>query len=352
MQPHPDFLVEKSAIGDKTGVRITTQFIGERFMLQTRREFLGTSVLAAGSAAAVGNAAIAADRPTKDDISLAAWSLNRSFFVGKKWRQLDLPKILREEFNINGLEMVNQFFENPVQRYLRELRKNADAYGVKLVLIMVDGEGDMIAKDKTERIQASISHRKWIDIAHFLGCHAIRCNLGGGREGWKEDKDLVNRAVESFSHLLEYAKGANLNIVIENHGGASSDGDILSSIMKAVNNPNFGTLPDFGNTNEGDDRIAVMRKLLPWAKGISVKAAWAPDGTHPGWDLEALIRLCKESGYHGFWGIESSFGRAGGPRRKPEPGAQRPPDPTPEELWAQETKGVKLTKAVLDRLVL
>jgi sugar phosphate isomerase/epimerase len=314
-------------------------------MEQTRREFLGASVL--GAAAASAGRSIAADRPTKDDISLAAWSLNRSFFVGKKWKLMDLPRILRQEFNINGLEMVNQFFENPVQRYLRDLKKNADSNGIVMVLIMVDGEGDMVAKDRKERTQASISHRKWIDIAHFLGCHAIRCNLGGPREGWKEDTDLVQRATESFSHLLEYAKGSNLNVVIENHGGASSDGEILSSIMKAVNNPNFGTLPDFGNTNPGDDRAEVMRKLLPWAKGISVKAAWGPEETHTAWDLEGLIKLCRDSGYHGFWGIESSFGRMA--RRSP--GSPPEPLPSAEEIWAAEVKGVKLTKSVLERTI-
>ena len=111
--------------------------------------------------------------------------------------------------------------------------------------------------------------------------------MRGGLADWKQDKDLVKRAAESFHNLLEYAQGSGLDIIIENHGGPSSDPDVLVGVMKAVNNPRFGTLPDFGNINEGDDRYEVIRRIMPYAKGVSVKAAWSADGTHPRWDLES-----------------------------------------------------------------
>lgn len=304
----------------------------------TRRTFLGTTAAAA----------LAAPRPSKDDISLAAWSLNRSFFEARRWKNLDLPRIAREQFNINGIEFVNQFFENPTLSYLRQLKKNGEAYGVQFVLIMVDSEGDMSARDKKERMDAAIAHRKWVDIAHYLGCHAIRCNMGGPRENWARDKDLISRAAESFNNLLEYARGANLNVVIENHGGASSNADVVVALMKAVDNPNFGTLPDFGNINPGDDREEVVRRLVPYAKGISVKGSWLEDGT-PAFDLEKLIRICQDAGYHGFWGIESSYGRR---RRAPGQPAPTPEKLTPDQIWEREVKGVLLTKAVLERTVL
>ncbi len=323
-------------------------------MTQTRREFL---TISAAASAALMSGVRAAERPTTDDISLAAWSINRSFFVGKRWKNVDLPRIAREDFGINGLELVNQFFENPVMGYLNQMKKNADSFGVKYVLLMVDGEGDMAAKERKDRIQAAIAHRKWIDIAHYLGCHAIRCNLGGPRQGWKEDKDLVSRSAESFSHLLEYAKGAGLNVLIENHGAASSDPGVLVPIMKAVNNPDFGVLPDFGNVNSGDDNYEVVRQLLPYAKGVSVKSSWTEEETHPRYDLEKMLRICMDAGYHGFWGIESAYGRpagrSGGAQAGAAPaGAQQAAAPTPDEIWAQEAKGVRLTKAVIERVVL
>lgn len=316
-------------------------------MAQTRREFLETAAAVAATASIAG----AQDKlwtSAKDDISLAAWSLNRSYFGVHRWKNLDLPRIAREEFNINAVEFVNQFFENPVTRYLNQLKKNGDAHGVTFPLIMVDEEGDMAAREKKDRMQAAVAHRKWIDIAHYLGCKAIRCNMGGPRADWKQDADLVGRAAESFTNLLEYARESGLYVMIENHGGASSDPEVLTALMKKVNDPKFGVLPDFGNINRGDDNAEVIRKLVPWAKvSISVKAAWATDDTNPGWDLEKIIGICQEAGYHGFWGIESSYGR---PARGAAP-ADRP-QLTADEVWAQEVKGVKLTKAVLERTVL
>ena len=304
-------------------------------MKPTRRQLLTTAAAAVTAAAA--------PRPTKDDISLAAWSINRSFFTAQRWKNVDLPRICRE-FGINGLEFVNQFFENPMMRHLQQLKKNAAEHGVTLVLIMIDGEGDMAAKDRNERMQAAVAHRKWVDIAHYLGCHAVRCNFGGPRQGWKEDKDIVARGAESFRNLIEYARGSNLNVILENHGGASSDADTLVAVMKAVNDPNFGTLPDFGNLNPGDDPYEVTRKIVPWAKGISVKASWALDGTHPRYDLEKLVKICRDAGYSGFWGIESSFGGGGG-------GGQQQ-QLSHDEIWEREKKGVLLTKQVLDRVVM
>jgi sugar phosphate isomerase/epimerase len=284
-------------------------------------------------------AAAAPLRLEKDDISFAAWSINRSFFVGKRWKNIDLPRIVKREFGINGIEFVNQFFDNPTLNSLRQLKKAGADEGVKFVLIMIDNEGDMSAQDAAERRTASVMHRKWVDVAHFLGCHAVRCNLGGYGKAWEQDKDLPKRAAESFHDLLKYAEGSGLNVVIENHGGASSNADVLVSIMKEVNHPRFGTLPDFGNINKGDDHEEVIRKIVPWAKGISVKAGWKEDGTHPGYSVEKLISICQEAGFRGWWGIES------GMRIE-----TRTTDP--EAIWKSESQAVMWTKAVIEKTVL
>ena len=297
-----------------------------------RRSFLVQAGVASSLAAATAS---------KDQISLAAWSLVNSFFVAKKWTNLDLPRITREEFGIGALEFVNQFFDNPMMTNLQRLKKNAAQYDVKLVRIMVDDEGNMAAIDKQERMQSAVAHRKWVDIAQYLGCIDVRCNMRGGLPNWREDKDLVSRAAESFADLLEYSRGSGLNIIIENHGGASSNADVLVSLMKMVNNPRFGTLPDFGNINPEDDREETIRKIVRYAKGVSVKAAWSEDDTHPGWDLAKLIRICRDSGFHGYWGIECSYGRR--VARKPD----QPVDAA--QIWANELKGVRLTKAALER---
>ncbi len=299
--------------------------------MATRREFLAASPALAAWAA---NA--------KDVISLAAWSINRSFFQHQRWKNLDLPRICRDEFGISALEFVNQFFENPMMRHLQQLRRAGSDAGVAFIRIMVDGEGDMSALDKAERLRAAVAHRKWVDIAHFLGCKDIRCNMRGGPADWRNDKDLISRAAESFRDLLDYARGSGLDIIIENHGGASSDADILAGLMKTVGDSRFGTLPDFGNVNQGDDHAVVLKKLLPWAKGVSVKTMWAEDGAHPVFDPEKLIRICLDHGFHGAWGIESNYGRRG---RGAE--VKR----TAEETWQDEVKGVMLTKNLIEKVV-
>jgi L-ribulose-5-phosphate 3-epimerase len=300
--------------------------------MPSRREFLGTS---AGLAAAAAKLAAAA---ASDNVSLAAWSINNSYFRFHRWKNLDLPKLCREQFGVAGLEFVNQFFELPTMTYLRELQKRGQDNGVSFVRIMVDDEGPMAALDRAERHQAAVAHRKWIDIAHFLGCKDIRCNCYGAPGDWKADKDYARRGAESFRDLLEYSRGSGLDLCIENHGGASSDPGMLLALIKEVNDPRLGTLPDFGNINKGDDRYDVIRRLVPYAKGISVKAAWLEGDQHPRWDLDKLIRICQDAGFHGWWGIESSYRTAAR-------------DLTADQTWDNELKGVALTKAVIDRAV-
>jgi len=278
----------------------------------TRRRFLSNSIaLGAGLSGLTltKNTRInAASRMTEDDISLAAWSLVREFRQ-KKWKNLDLPRICREDFDINGLEFVNTFFEVPTYNYLKRLKRNAEDYNVKLVLIMVDDEGDMAAASKEERMQAVINHRKWIDIAQFLGCHAIRTNCRGPKEASRED--YLNRAEESFNCLLKYAVQAKISVIIENHGGISSDPDFLVALMERVNNLYFGTLPDFGNFPDNADKYEAVKKLIPYAHGVSVKSQFTAQQTHPGYDLERLIKICHDAGYRGFYGIETEGRKLG-----------------------------------------
>ena len=300
----------------------------------------------AGAAAAILGAqnlrpAGAFPRPEKNAISLACWSLVRSFRAGY-WKQTDLARLIRNDLGLDGIEYVNQFFENPVSTYLNQLNKAAADHGVENVLIMVDHEGSMVAKDKKDRMQSAINHRKWVDVAAYLGCHAIRCNAHGGGNSMADDPDAVNRAAESFGDLLDYAKPAKINVIIENHGGLSSDPAFLPALCRKLDNPNFGLLPDYGNYPQGisqADREDAVRKAMPFAKGVSVKAGWQPDGTHPAYDLEPLIRISMKAGYRGFWGIESGMR------------ADAPEGASPEEIWERDKQAVLWTKAAIEKAV-
>jgi hydroxypyruvate isomerase len=240
---------------------------------------------------------VAATPPVKDDISLAQWALVEEIRAGK-WKNLDFPRIAREDFGLNGIEFVNTLFEVPTEGYLKKLKQNAANHGVSMVLIMVDDEGDGCGATKEERRQFDINHRKWIDIAHYLGCHAIRTNCRGPENADK--KEALKWAAESYHMLLEYAKPANISVVIENHGGVSNDPDWMVSLMKAVDNPAFGTYPDWRRPSPEFDNFVYLQKTLPYAKGMSYRNQ--PDDAL----TLKMIRLSQEGGYKGWYGIESS----------------------------------------------
>lgn len=232
----------------------------------------------------------------KDDISLAQWALVNEIKAGE-WKTLDLPKITREDFDINGIEFVNTLFEVPTISYLNTLKQNAADHGTELVLIMVDEEGDGCAATSPERKQFVINHRKWIDIAHYLGCHAIRTNCRGTAD--VSNEEALKRASETYHMLLEYATESNIEVLIENHGGVSNDPDWMLALMKEVNHPLFGTYPDWRQPSPEFDNYAYLEKTIPFAKGMSYRNQPTELQT------AKMIGLCQRGGYHGWYGIES-----------------------------------------------
>jgi len=267
----------------------------------SRRNFIEKSLIlgAAGIVAPVltTSKAVATPRMTHDDISLAQWALVQEIRDGK-WKNLDFPRIAREDFGLNGIEFVNTLFEVPTVNYLNQLKKNADDHGVTMVLIMVDAEGDGCEPTEKLRKQFVINHRKWIDIAHYLGCCAIRTNCRGPKE--VDQTEALKWAAESYCMLLDYAMPAKISVCIENHGGVSNDADWMVALMKEVNKLYFGSYPDWRRPSDDFDNYAYLEKMLPWAVGMSYR-------NQPTEELTArMINLCRNSGYKGWYGIESS----------------------------------------------
>jgi sugar phosphate isomerase/epimerase len=267
----------------------------------SRRRFLGKSALlgTAGFLGPVFDKSFripATPRMTYDDISLAQWALVQEIRDGK-WKTLDFARIAREDFDLNGIEFVNTLFEVPTVNYLNQLKKNADEHGVKMVLIMVDAEGDGCESTKELRKQFVVNHKKWIDIAHYLGCHAIRTNCRGPAN--VDPEEALKWAAESYDMLLEYAVQANISVVIENHGGVSNDADWMVRLFETVDHLYFGSYPDWRRPSDTFDNFDYLEKMLPWAGGMSYR-------NQPSEELTAkMIKLCRDSGYKGWYGIES-----------------------------------------------
>ena len=239
-------------------------------------------------------------------ISLAEWSFHKAIFARMMTNQ-DFPRVAREQFGIEGLEFVNGLWEAPTAGYVKRLKKSMNDNGCKGVLVMCDDEGSMGASSKAERMKAAENHYKWADIAADLGCHSIRCNMHGDKEAQTpaEITSLIDNCSDSFAKLCEYGKGRGINIIIENHGGASSDPDVLVRLMKKVDLPNFGVLPDFGNFYGKTDRYDALKKMMPYAKGVSFKCYdFGPDGKEQRWDMDRMMKIVSEAGYHNWVGIE------------------------------------------------
>ncbi len=312
-----------------------TGAMSERQM--NRRVFLegavaGGALLGVGSSLALG--ADVTGRPKAGPIgdfkiSLAEWSLHRALFA-RKIDNLDFPRIAREDYGIEGAEFVNQFFKDKAQdsTYLKDLKKRAGDVGVTCVLIMIDGEGDLSAEKEDDRHKAVDNHKKWVDAAAALGCHAIRVNTGH-----HYSPTNLGPVSEACGLLTDYGTKNGISIICENHGGPSSNPDAMIALMKAVNKPSFGTLPDFGNflqDGKGNYQIDVydaIARMMAYAKGVSAKSYdFGENGKETKLDYARILKIVTDAGYHGFVGIEYEGGRL------------------------SEPEGIKATKRLLEKL--
>ncbi len=273
----------------------------------SRRQFLKLAGLAAASGSAL--AADTTELPLK--ISLAQWTLVSDLKSGKI-DNLDFAKVAADH-EIFAIEYVNQFFMDKAkdEAYLGEMKQRAADAGVKSLLIMCDQEGNIGDPDAAKREQTVENHKKWIDAAKFLGCHSIRVNAGSSGS-WDEQ---VKLAADGLAKLTEIGDASGINVIVENHGGLSSNAKWLVEVIKAVGHERCGTLPDFGNFRIKDgetyDSYLGTEELLPFAKGVSAKnRGWDSEGNPIDIDFVKMLGIVIGSGFHGYCGIE--FGGFGG----------------------------------------
>jgi sugar phosphate isomerase/epimerase len=275
------------------------------------------------------------------DISLAQWSLHKGFFgplLELGWNEManqiqnnpdalaeglnpmDFASIARKEFGIDAVEYVTIFYPNTTgadDAHIKELNQRSKDEGVRNVLLMVDQEGALGDPDDAARTQAVENHYKWVDVASLMGCHSIRVNAESSGS-WDEQKEL---AMDGLGRLSEYATTQDINVIVENHGGLSSNGEWLSSVIAGVGLDNCGTLPDFGNFRISPygaeeevlyDPYKGIEELMPYAKGVSAKSYdFDEQGNETSLDFNRILTIVKEAGYTGHIGIEYEGSRLG-----------------------------------------
>lgn len=281
-----------------------------------RRLFLQTT--SAALACTVAPRVWADDGPAElpYKISLAEWSLHRMLKDKKSGvTNLDFPRLAKQEFGIEAIEYVNQFFADKAkdEKYLADLKDRCASEGVTSLLIMVDREGNLGDPDDAKRTEAVENHYKWVEAAKFLGCHSVRVNAAS--KGTFQDQQEL--AADGLGRLSEFAKPLGLNVIVENHGGLSSNGKWLAGTIAKVGMENCGTLPDFGNftIKRGDnpevyDRYQGVEELMPYAKAVSAKTHdFDADGNEVHTDYEKMMGIVLAHGYSGYVGIEYEGGK-------------------------------------------
>lgn len=252
-------------------------------------------------------------------LSLAQWSIHK--MIQEKGADPYSFAEKAKNWGFSGLEYVSQlynpelsganFSEVAMANFVEKSNTEAKKHGLENVLIMIDEQGNLAASDEAERNETVDKHKKWVDAAAAMGCHAIRVNLNGSMvsDEWKAS------AIDGLTKLCGYAKTKNINVLVENHGGLSSNGSLHAEVMKAVDMDNCGTLPDFGNfcitKNEDDsckesyDRYKGIRELMPYAKAVSAKSHdFDADGNETEIDYVKMLQIVKDSGYTGYIGVE------------------------------------------------
>lgn len=283
------------------------------------------------------SSAVLPSQSTAPKISLAQWSLNRAFFTNEL-DAMEFAMISSRDYGISAIEYVSAFYKDRVndETLWADLKQRAADQNVTSLLIMVDDEGDLGNPTKSECQTAVENHYKWVNAAKILGCHSIRVNAFG-----TGSKDQVRAAlVDGMGSLSEYAAKEDINIIIENHGLHSSDAAFIVDIIKEVEMPNFGTLPDFGNwclsakwgstqieCEQTYDRYQGVAKFMPYAKGVSAKSYnFDADGNDKIIDYRRMLKVVKAAGYRGYIGIEY------------------------EGTEASEPEGIRATKALIEKV--
>lgn len=276
-----------------------------------RRKFIkDTSILLGGLSLPVASSSLFSSCAKQElfKISLAEWSLHRELF-SKKIDHLDFISLAKTEFGISAVEYVNSFFFEKARdrKYLNKMKSRANDHDVRSLLIMCDNEGNLGDPDKNKRYKAVENHYKWAEAAAFLGCHSIRVNArSDDKLSYDNQLDL---AADGLSRLVDFCSDLKINAIVENHGGLSSNGAWLSALMKKIDHPSVGTLPDFGNfmiqDNEWYDRYKGVEELMPFAKAVSAKShEFDLNGNEVRTDYNKMMEIVLKAGYNGYVGIE------------------------------------------------
>jgi sugar phosphate isomerase/epimerase len=238
------------------------------------------------------------------EIGIAGWAFNRSIREQKSLTLLEFPALARQEYGVGVIELVSTFFENQTAQYLNKLREEIERHDLRVANIAVD-TGSLASPDEKVRRTDLETIKQWFHVARAVGADAIRVNTGHADAG---DTAALERVIGGYKELAGHAADSGVKLLIENHGGVSSDPNALAAILGALDTPAFGACPDVNNF-PGDTWEDGMTIMAPRAAVVHVKiAGYDPSGwqrhtvrggEERAFDLKRSLQILKQAGYDG-----------------------------------------------------
>jgi len=209
---------------------------------------------------------------------------------------VDVPEYFADRFKVHNVEFWSKHFESQSPAYLQELKKRIAETKSLLINVQIDERYNLADSNEESRQKSVAFFKTWIGSAIAVGSKSIRANTGSGS---------VDSCIRSFREIEKYAKQKGILLLVENHGGLSSDPDALIQVVKAIGSKNLEILPDYGNFPPGI-RYEGLKAILPHARHlISAKThQFDENGKHTDFDFDRCMRMAQASGFRGYYSAE------------------------------------------------
>lgn len=251
-------------------------------------------------------------------ITITPWTLMRTGYGQKDPMGIDVfdyPAVAKSlGFDYIDHEMFH-FPPNLKEEQLQRMLDNMKSAGVKSAVMLTGGVGDIGDANPVIRKKAIETYKYWVDVAATLGCKAMRNVCGEFITIPHEEK--LKYALEGVSELGTYAASKNLDLLIENHNGYSSDPEWMIALMEGINQKNVGVLGDFTNwTLERNpdtfypDPYKGIELLAPYIRAVSAKSSdFTQEGKEVTTNYQKMFDILKKAPDFEFAGVEF-FGEA------------------------------------------
>ena len=218
---------------------------------------------------------------------------------------LQFPGHVVEKFNIRNIEPYGPHFRSLEPAYLGQFQGALHKSEVKVVNIAASVRQSFYDPDSAVRAQAVAGAKKWVDAAAMISSPGIRMHIGGA----KNTAPNLERCVESFKPIVEYAESKNVVVTLENDDLITEDAFFIVKLLTSVNHPYFRALPDFANSamkGDPDFNYRAVGAMFQLAYNIChVKDGEADEkGNYINIDLKKTFDILKSANFRGYCSME------------------------------------------------